>query len=69
MKWVFMYLCGTSDYGLCYKEDQDWTEFWISMALLTILAHTKTSLTCIPVLSYPSPQSLQDAYVHVPKEK
>ena len=24
-KRVFRYLRGTSDYGLCYKEDQDWT--------------------------------------------
>jgi len=28
---------------------------------VTILTHTETSLTCIPVLSYPSPQSLQVA--------
>ena len=34
VKRVFRYLRGTSEYGLCYKEEQDWTKCWIFVALL-----------------------------------
>jgi hypothetical protein len=35
IKRVFRYLCGTSQLWICAtKEDQDWTECWIFMALL-----------------------------------
>ena len=34
VKWVFRYLHGNSDYGLCYQGRPDWAECWIFVDLL-----------------------------------
>jgi len=41
-------------------------EIFDATSLVTALTHTETSLTCIPVLSYPSLQSLQVASCRSP---